>query len=96
MNAAINESLDHSITDHWCIKVTLKPLQIAQRPRALEQLNTNYKSGDHTTLKQGTIRGLINLEQTVQSMMGSKEIISCPAYEYIDKQLIDEAVEKEQ
>jgi hypothetical protein len=62
VNAVINDSLDHSLTDHWCIKVTLKPQQTAQRPRALVQHNPNYKSGDHSTLKQGTIRGLVNLE----------------------------------
>ncbi len=94
-NAVVNQNLDHKVTDHRCIKVTLKPNPPQQHAITINQLNTNYKPGDHSQLKQGTLRGLVNLESTTKLMMDTDRTIDYPAYEYIGDQELEEAVNKE-
>ncbi len=50
-NAVVNEDLDHSITDHKCIKVHLQPRKDRSSPMQIQQHNTRYIPGDHSALK---------------------------------------------
>ena len=61
----------------------------------INQHNTNYKPGDHYSLKQGTLRKLVNLESTIQLMMATDRTIDYPAHDYIADEVLEEAVTTE-
>ncbi len=94
-NAVVNQDLDHDITDHKCIKVCLKFRKDLNRSANIQQHNVNFIPGDHSTLKQGTIRKLVNEEATTKKMLESERVLDSPAFQYIDPSAIDEEVEIE-
>ena len=92
-NAVVNDGFDHSITDHKCIKVTLK--HKANQGFNINQYNQQAVTRNHLILKQGTIRELMNLEQTIQEMIDAPYMIKRPAHEYIEHAAKDEAITQE-
>lgn len=88
-NAVINDDYDHRVTDHKTIKVTLKPKITTS---FIKQYNPHHIPTSHLVLKQGTLRKLVNLEQTVTEMIEAPRMIARPAYEYIDAQAKDDAI----
>jgi hypothetical protein len=80
----VNQDLDHSITDHRCLKAHLQLRKGGSHMAHVQQHNVNYKPGDHSNLKQGTVRKLVNLEATTQRMLEATRVIDYPAFQYID------------
>ena len=86
-NALVNDGFDSGVTDHKCLKVTLKIKQHQVAPNnQLANFNTDHQSQHHLLLPQMTLRKLINSNQTICNMIDAQNVIDQPAFSFMKRE----------